>query len=153
MNYNKYVRLTISLMFTLASIYGCIHAKAHSSDYESAVRTIEIGPFEYVDASFAEIANSLFVSSNNELAINGYQRTIGIVACGDGVTQNTKHLSVVMPRQTIYSAMSQLAKLIGMEVKFRQGLFRFHIPVENDKHGVYCNCDEVTENCQIEKIL
>ena len=66
MNCNKCVYPTVSFLIVLASLCGCIHERECKSDYDYAVRILEIGPFEYVNASFAEILNDLFVSSNNE---------------------------------------------------------------------------------------
>ena len=138
MNYNKCVYLIMSFLIVLTSPRGCIYEQECKSDYDRAVRVLEIGPFEYVNASFAEILNDLFVSSNNELAKHGYERTIGIVVGGISATQDSRLLSVLMPRQTICSTMVQLAEIVGTDVKFEQGLFRFCGSVDGDKDEVDC---------------
>ncbi len=138
MNYNKCVYPIMSFLIVLTSSCGCIYEQECKSDYDCAVRALEIGPFEYANASFAEILNDLFVSSNNELAKHGYERTIGIVVGGTRVTQDSKLLSIQMPRQTIFSAMAQVAEIMGLEVKFEQGLFRFCGSVDGDKDEVDC---------------
>lgn len=138
MNYNKCVYPIMPFLIVLANLCGCIHEQECKSDYNCAVRALEIGPFEYVDTSFVEILNDIFVSANKELAKHGYERSIGIVVGGINETQGAKLLSVMIPRQTISSAMVQLAELVGLEVKFEQGLFRFRGSFDCDDNEVDC---------------
>lgn len=142
MNYTKCVYTIMAFWLALASFCGCVHEQECKSDYENAVRDLEIGPFEFVDASFAEIVNELFVSSNNELEKFGYVRTVGIVAGGISATQGSKSLSVLIPRQSIFSVMVQLAEIMGMEVKFEQGLIRFHGSCVNDENDIGSTSDD-----------
>ena len=112
---------------------GCVcgHGKK-PLDCEKAVRTVEIGPFDFDGANFAEVLNELFVAANAELERNGYERTIGISAGGMGETSDIQPLSIQMPRQTIIDAMERLGEVVGMEVKFEDGLFLLRMPAESD---------------------
>ena len=133
----KNICLIISILCLLIYLSGCVYEHDRELfDCEKAVCTVEIGTFDFVDADIIAVLNKLFVAANAELKRNGYERTIGISVGGFCEPSDIKPLSIQMPRQTIRSAMERLGEVVGMEVKFEQGLFRFRWSVDGDENEI-----------------
>ena len=96
-----------------------------SFDYECAVRTCNIGPFEYRDVGVGVILNDLFQAANTELARNGYDRSVSISMSDFGDDEMNMKFSIQMPRQPIMDAMIMIGERTGLRVKFERGLFIF----------------------------
>ena len=122
----KCAKLLVLFFVLLSLVGGCVYDnKSCLQDYEHAVQILEIGPFEFRDVSGGEILNELFKTANVELARNGYDRSIAIVARGVYNDVAGRDLSIQMPRKSIRDAMLWAGGHIGLRVKFVNGTFVF----------------------------
>ena len=124
MSFNKSLLRILLFILPLCIMVGCesLH-KTDNVNYYQVVKSLEIGPYEFVNESSVEIISRVFNDSNAELRRAGYSRGIGITVGTDDKDFSGKLYSISVRRNTICTVLESIAHEMGCSVAYKSGVF------------------------------
>ena len=136
MNYNMASVMFVALALAVALGCRCV-LTYDDEDYCKAVRTLEIGPYEFDNETPWNVIFVLFRDANSELARHDYSRTIGITVSDENEGGEDRQYSLSVRRRSIFCALEDVARVMDKAVIYANVFFRFCAQVSSRTNEHY----------------